>query len=258
MALRIEDYGIVGDLQTVALVGRNGSVDWLCLPDIDDPACFAALLGDERHGSWRIAPAAGDLCTRRRYRGDTLVLETEWETADGDIRVTDFMPPRGRTADLVRIVEGHRGRVAVESTMTPRFDYGRVAPWLTRSDTLLGPHQHGAVGAVAGPDALSLTTPVSQEISLSDGAVRSRFEVTAGDQVTFVLSHHRSHEPEPTPADATEALGRTLDYWSDWIAQTRYDGEWPDAVRRSLVTLKSLTYGPTGGSPPPRRPRCRS
>jgi GH15 family glucan-1,4-alpha-glucosidase len=248
MALRIEDYGIIGDLQTVALVGRDGSIDWLCLPDIDDPACFAALLGDERHGFWRLAPASGGLSTRRRYVGETLVLESEWETPEGHVRVTDLMPPRSRTPDLVRIVEGVSGRVPMLSELVPRFDYGHIVPWLTsRADTLLGSHLRGTVGAVAGPDALSVSTRVPQEISVSDGAVRSRFEVAAGDRVAFVLAHHRSHEPEPEPADPERALAGTLDFWHDWVGQTRYRGEWPDAVRRSLVTLKSLTYAPTGG-----------
>ncbi|NOV99800.1 glycoside hydrolase family 15 protein [Isoptericola chiayiensis] len=247
MALRIEDYGIVGDLQTVALVGVDGSVDWLCLPDVDDPACFAALLGDERHGFWRVAPASGGRCTRRQYRGESLVLETEWETPDGHVRVTDFMPPRDGTADLIRIVDGLSGRVAVESVLVPRFDYGRVRPWLTRSDSVLGPRRGGAVGAIAGPDALHLTASVPQDVSVDDGVVTSRFEVSAGDRVTFSLDHHRSHEPEPEPVDALEALATTLSFWEGWNGRTRYTGEWPDAVRRSLVTLKSLTYAPTGG-----------
>ncbi|WP_418277042.1 glycoside hydrolase family 15 protein [Isoptericola jiangsuensis] len=247
MTLRIEDYGIVGDLQTVALIGRDGSVDWLCLPDIDDPACFAALLGDESHGHWRVAPSSGGGCTRRSYRGETLVLETEWETPEGHVRVTDLMPPRGRTPDLVRIVDGLRGRVSMLSEFVPRFDYGHVVPWITRADTLLGSRRSDTVGAVGGPDALSLSTSVPQEVSATEGIVRSRFEVAAGDRVAFVLSHHPSNEPEPPPVDPDRTLADTLDFWSDWVGQTAYDGDWPEAVRRSLITLKSLTSAPTGG-----------
>ncbi|PFG43016.1 GH15 family glucan-1,4-alpha-glucosidase [Isoptericola jiangsuensis] len=248
MALRIEDYGVVGDLRTTALVGRDGSVDWLCLPDLDDPACFAALLGDDRHGFWRLAPATEGLCTRRRYRGESLVLETEWETPDGHVRVTDLMPPRRGNPTLVRIVEGLSGRVTVVSETVPRFDHGNVVPWLTdREGTLLGHLGAGTVAAVAGPDTLTLTAPVPQEISLADGAVRSRFDVAAGDRVAFVLTHHRSHDLGPEPCDADQALADTLAFWEDWIGGTRYDGEWPDAVRRSLITLKSLVYDPTGG-----------
>lgn len=130
MALRIEDYGLLGDTQTAALVGRDGSVDWLCLPRFDSPACFAALLGDEDAGFWRVAPAAGGLCTRRRYRGDTLILETEWDTPEGTVRLIDFMPPRGEAADVVRIVEGVSGRVPMHMALRLRFDYGRIVPWV--------------------------------------------------------------------------------------------------------------------------------
>ncbi|WP_402466032.1 glycoside hydrolase family 15 protein [Isoptericola aurantiacus] len=244
MTQRIEDYGIIGDLQTVALVGSDGSIDWLCLPDVDSPACFAALLGDERNGSWRLAPASGGRCTRRRYRGETLVLETEWETPDGHVRVTDLMPPRGDVPDVVRVVECLRGRVPMKSVLRPRLDYGNVVPWMSRSASVLGPRRPGCVRAIAGPDALILSTPVPQEVS--DGTITSRFELSAGDEVAFVLTHHPSHRPEPAPVDARDALADTLDFWSDWVGQTRYDGEWPEAVRRSLITLKSLTYAPTG------------
>jgi GH15 family glucan-1,4-alpha-glucosidase len=243
MSQRIEDYGIIGDLQTVALVGRNGSIDWLCLPDVDSPACFASLLGDDRHGSWSLAPASGGPCTRRRYRGESLVLETEWETPEGHVRVTDLMPPRGEAPDIVRVVEGLRGRVPLENRLAPRFDYGSVLPWVSRADDPPGARTHG-IGIVAGPDALALSTPVPHEVS--DGVVRARFEVAAGDRVPFVLTYHRSHLPAPRAADPFDGLTDTLDFWADWIAQTRYDGGWQEPVRRSLLTLKALTYAPTG------------
>ncbi|MCA5893512.1 glycoside hydrolase family 15 protein [Isoptericola sp. NEAU-Y5] len=240
MAHRIEDYGLVGDLQTAALVGRDGSIDWLCLPYFDSPACFAALLGDADHGSWQIAPATGGPCTTRRYRGDTLVLESEWETPDGVVRVTDFMPPRGEAPDLVRIVEGVRGRVPMVCDLRLRFDYGSVVPWVTST---------GAVtSTVAGPDAVTITTPV--ELATQEGphsTLRARFEVAAGDRVPFVLTHHPSHRPAPQPADPESALTATVRFWEDWVAGTRYEGRWTDAVRRSLVTLKALTFAPTGG-----------
>ncbi|WP_402377384.1 glycoside hydrolase family 15 protein [Isoptericola rhizosphaerae] len=243
MDRRIEDYGIVGDLRTVGLIGRDGSLDWLCLPDLDSPACFAALLGDEQHGFWRVAPASGGPCTRRRYRGESLVLETEWETPEGHVRVTDLMPPRGDAADVVRIVDGLRGRVTVESLLVPRFDYGSVAPWISGADTVLAGHDP-SIDIVAGPDALHLAAPVRADVA--DGAVLSRFEVAAGDRVPLVLTHHASHLPDPTPVDAAESLVHTLDYWADWIGQTRYDGQWQEPVRRSLITLKALTFAPTG------------
>ncbi|CAM3762025.1 glycoside hydrolase family 15 protein [Isoptericola cucumis] len=240
MPQRIEDYGIVGDLHTAALVGRDGSVDWLCLPNMDSPACFAALLGDESHGSWRLAPASGGPCTTRAYREGTLVLDTEWETPDGRVRVTDLMPPRESSPGMVRIVEGLSGRVPVVSDLRLRLDYGRSVPWVTRS--------RGAVGAVAGPHAVTLSTPVAVEVEEGPtGDVRSRFEVAAGDRVPFVLTHHDSWHPPPEPARAEDALASTLAFWRAWRAGTRYDGRWPDAVERSLVTLKALTFAPTGG-----------
>ncbi|WP_344249614.1 glycoside hydrolase family 15 protein [Isoptericola hypogeus] len=248
MAARIEDYGLIGDLQTAALVGRDGSIDWLCLPYFDSPACFAALLGDPDHGSWQVAPAAGGTCTSRRYRGDSLVLETDWETPDGHVRVIDLMPPRGEAPDLVRIVEGVSGRVPMVCDLRLRFDYGTVAPWVTRAEQW--------VSAVAGPDAVTLATPVDVTVDGGTGgggeghpagALRARFEVAAGDRVPFVLTHHPSYRQTPEPADAEHALAATEEYWAAWAAGTRYGGSWRDAVRRSLVTLKALTFAPTGG-----------
>ncbi|MFC8598821.1 glycoside hydrolase family 15 protein [Isoptericola sp. NPDC057191] len=241
MAQRIEDYALVGDLQTAALVSRTGSVDWLCLPAFDSPACFAALLGDDSHGSWQLAPAAGGACTRRRYRDDSLVLETEWETPDGLVRVIDFMPPRGKAPDLVRIVEGVSGRVRMRCDLRLRFDYGSVAPWVSEVED-------GVLRAVAGPDAVSVVTPVH----LTHGGgplddLHAEFEVTAEDRVPFVLTHFPSHVRPPRSADPEPALQDTLRFWASWVGSTRYDGRWSSAVHRSLMTLKALTYHPTGG-----------
>src|SRR6476661_475605 len=179
MVGRIEDYGLIGDLQTAALVGRDGSIDWLCLPRFDSPACFAALLDDERAGRWLLAPASGGPCTRRRYRGDTLVLESEWETASGTVRVVDLMPPRGEAPDVVRIVEGISGRVTMRTELLLRFDYGRVVPWVRA----LG----GQLDGIAGPDAVWLATPVHMDHR--DRRIAAEFEVSAGDRVPFVLTY---------------------------------------------------------------------
>lgn len=237
MALRIEDYGIVGDLHTAALVGRDGSIDWLCLPRFDSPACFAALLGDEDAGLWRLAPASGGPATRRRYRGDSLILETEWTTPDGTVRVVDAMPPRGEAADIVRVVEGVSGRVPMEMTLRIRFDYGRIVPWVR--------HVDGQLAAVAGPDAVWLRSPV--DLEGRDLTTYAHFTVGAGERVPFVLTHRASHERRPTPADPEAALAQTEEFWARWMSHFRYDGGWPDAVRRSLLTVKALTYAPTGG-----------
>jgi GH15 family glucan-1,4-alpha-glucosidase len=234
---RIEDYGLIGDLQTAALVGRDGSIDWLCLPRFDSAACFAALLGDESNGRWLLAPATGGVCTRRRYRGDSLVLETEWDTATGTVRVLDLMPPRGEAADVVRIVEGVSGRVAMRTELVLRFDYGHLLPWVRRVD--------GDLAAVAGPDAVWLRTPV--HLHGHDLATHGEFEVAAGERVPFVLTHHDSHLPRPIPVDADRALAGTESFWAEWMGACTYEGEWGDTVRRSLLTLKALTYAPTGG-----------
>ncbi|MCU7730308.1 glycoside hydrolase family 15 protein [Actinoplanes sp. KI2] len=237
MVSRIEDYGLLGDLHTAALVGRDGSIDWLCLPRFDAPACFAALLGDEGNGFWRLGPASGGPATRRRYRGDSLILESEWDTPEGTVRVIDTMPPRGEAADVVRLVEGVSGRVPMRMALRLRFDYGRIVPWVRHTD--------GRLAAVAGPDAAWLHTPVA--VHGKEFTTYADFTVDPGERVPFVLTYRPSHEPHPKPVDAEKALADTELFWASWIKGFRYDGRWPDAVRRSLVTLKALTYAPTGG-----------
>jgi GH15 family glucan-1,4-alpha-glucosidase len=237
MAGRIEDYALIGDLHTVGLVDRSGSIDWLCLPRFDSPACFAALLGGEENGHWRIAPVGADRATSRRYRGDTMILETTWETADGAVRVIDFMPPRDEQPDVVRIVEGISGRVEMRSELRFRFDYGSVIPWVRQVD--------GQLGAVAGPDAVWLRsdTPTHGK----NFATYSEFEVRAGERVDFVLTWHPSHLAPPMPVEPEVALVMTESFWNEWAQRCTYEGEWRDAVMRSLLTLKALTYIPTGG-----------
>ena len=237
MAGRIEDYALIGDLQTAALVGRDGSIDWLCLPRFDSAACFAALLDDDRAGRWLLAPSAGGQCTRRRYRRESLILETEWETPDGSVSVIDLMPLRGEAADVVRIVEGRSGRVRMRTALRARFDYGHVQPWVRTEDSDLV--------AVAGPDAVWLRTPVAVEER--DGAMQAEFSVDAGQQVPFVLSYGPSYRPRPRLVDADKALADTERFWADWTGRCDYTGRWGDAVRRSLITLKALTYAPSGG-----------
>ncbi|CAM5355604.1 glycoside hydrolase family 15 protein [Streptomyces aurantiogriseus] len=237
----IEDYALIGDEQTAALVGLDGSVDWLCLPRFDSAACFARLLGDEENGHWRIAPKGvdGGPCTRRAYRPDTLVLDTEWETDEGAIRVTDLMPQRDRAPDVVRIVEGLRGRVTVRSTLRLRFDYGWVIPWMRRVD--------GHRVAIAGPDAVWLRSEPAVDTWGEDFSTHSEFTVGEGESVAFVLTWHPSHHPRPPLVDPYEALRASVDDWQAWSARCRYDGPHRDAVMRSLITLKALTYVPTGG-----------
>jgi GH15 family glucan-1,4-alpha-glucosidase len=237
---RIEDYALIGDEQTAALVGRDGSVDWLCLPRFDSGACFARLLGDEDNGHWRIAPKGVDgPCTRRAYRRDTLVLDTEWDTPDGRVRVTDLMPQRDRAPDLVRIVEGLDGRVTVRSTLRLRFDYGSIVPWMRRS------RDHRV--AVAGPDAVWLRSEPPVRTWGEDFGTHSEFTVAKGESVAFVLTWHPSHEQRPPQIDPYDALRVSVRDWRTWVARCRYDGPHRDAVVRSLITLKALTYVPTGG-----------
>jgi GH15 family glucan-1,4-alpha-glucosidase len=238
MAGRIEDYAIVGDMHSAALISRDGSVDWLCLPRFDSAACFAALLGTHEHGSWRIAPAAGGT-PARRYAGETLILETDWETPDGAVRVIDFMPPRGEDDQpaLIRIVEGLRGTVSMDLTLRVRFGYGAVVPWVYRID--------GGVRAVAGPDSVCVRTPV--KLTGRDMKHQVSFQVSAGDRVPFVLTYQPSHKSQPAGADAGKCLEETRKFWQDWVSRCTYHGVYRDAVIRSLITLKALTYQPTGG-----------
>ncbi|MFJ3338368.1 glycoside hydrolase family 15 protein [Streptomyces sp. NPDC086766] len=240
MQPRIEDYAIVGDEQTAALVGRDGSVDWLCLPRFDSGACFARLLGDEDNGHWRIAPkGVTGPCTRRAYREDTLVLDTEWDTPEGSVRVTDLMPQRDRAPDLVRIVEGLSGRVTVHSTLRLRFDYGSIVPWVRRTD--------GHRVAVAGPDSAWLRSEPEVPTWGEGFGTHAEFTVAAGEKVAFVLTWHPSHEPRPPLVDPFESLAHSVEDWRAWAAHCRYDGPHRDLVVRSLITLKALTYKPTGG-----------
>ncbi|MGP4114569.1 glycoside hydrolase family 15 protein [Streptomyces sp. 4N509B] len=243
VAGRIEDYGLVGDMQTAALIGRDGSADWLCLPRFDSHAVFAALLGTEEHGFWRLGPAHGrDVppppASRRRYKGDSLVLESEWDTPRGTVRVTDFMPPRGRDApQLIRIVEGISGRVPMRSALRMRFSYGWVVPWVHKVDD--------RTVAVAGPDSVWLDTDV--DTYGRNLTTYSDFTVAPGDRVTFAISWQPSHKQPPPVPTPVEALAETEEFWRDWVAQCTYHGPYREAVVRSLITLKALTYEPTGG-----------
>ncbi|WP_190209802.1 glycoside hydrolase family 15 protein [Kitasatospora indigofera] len=239
MSGRIEDYALIGDLQTAALIGRDGSVDWLCLPRFDSPSCFAALLGEQRHGSWRLAPAGAGPCDARRYRGDSLVLESEWHTATGSVRVTDFMPQRDKVPRLVRIVEGLTGSVEMRGELRLSFNYGRIDPWVRRT----GHHRV----AVAGPDSAWLRVPPGVHTYGADGTTVSDFTVTAGRRVAFLLTWQPSHLQSTPNTDPDQALAATLGRWQDWAGSFRYRGEWRDPVLRSLITLKALAYAPTGG-----------
>lgn len=234
---RIEDYALIGDTQTAALVSRGGSIDWLCLPRFDSGACFAALLGNGDHGCWRLAPEEPAPQIRRRYRGPSLILETEFSTSTGVVRIVDCMPPRQTEPDLVRIVEGVEGEVAMEMDLAIRFDYGSIEPWVRTID--------GRLTAVGGPDALTLSAPIRWR---GEGKrTRARFTVRAGERVPFVLMWHPSHVTPPAPVDAFTAVDETVAWWQEWASSFSYDGPWRDAVLRSAITLKALTYSPTGG-----------
>ena len=238
MALRIEDYAIVGDCQTAALIGRDGSADWLCWPRFDSAACFAALLGTPEHGRWVIAAADPNARVTRRYRDDTLILETEFETPDGAATLTDFMPMQEGAHHLVRIVTGRRGQIAMRSELVLRFDYGATVPWVTRA-------ADGTMEAVAGPDMTLLRTPI--DLRGENFKTLSDFTVSEGQTVPFVLSYGRSYREPPDPIDPNAALSDTEVFWRNWSAGCTGMGEWSALVRRSLITLKALTYRPTGG-----------
>jgi GH15 family glucan-1,4-alpha-glucosidase len=237
MTLPIEDYALIGDQHTAALVGRDGSIDWLCLPSFESGACFAALLGEPRHGRWLLAPAGEARAARRRYRDGTLILETEFDTAEGAVRIIDFMPLSNERWDVVRIVEGLRGRVAMRMELIVRFDYGSIVPWVRRpDDTLL---------VTAGPDTLELHTPV--DVRGENMKTVAEFEVRAGERTPFTLNYRPSHEPICAAVHPERELADTERQWREWSGQCTYEGRWRDAVVRSLVTLKALTFAPTGG-----------
>ncbi|MDQ1030425.1 GH15 family glucan-1,4-alpha-glucosidase [Streptomyces umbrinus] len=242
VAGRIEDYALIGDMQTAALVCRDGTVDWLCLPRFDSHAVFAGLLGTEEHGFWRLGPAhAADAepptAVRRRYRGDSLILESEWDTSRGTVRVTDFMPPRDGAPQLIRIVEGVTGRVPMRSALRMRFSYGRVVPWV---------HKHeGRTVAVAGPDSVWFDTEC--ETYGKALTTYSDFTVAPGDRIAFTISWEPSHKQPPALPEPEQSLEATEEFWREWVEQCTYHGPYREAVVRSLITLKALTYGPTGG-----------
>ena len=249
MASLIEDYAIIGDCHTAALVARNGSIDWLCFPRFDGGACFAALLGNEEHGHWMIAPGDKVSHVERRYRDGTLVLETDYETADGAVTLIDCMPPRSSVPDVVRVVVGRRGQVRMRMQLIIRFDYGSIIPWVRRVAR--------GIRAVAGPDTLTLKTPV--DLHNENFRTEAEFTVCEGQRVPFVLMWHPSHEPEPGMIDADETLAATEQWWREWSGRCMYVGPWREAVVRSLITLKALTYAPTGGivaAPTTSLPEC--
>ncbi|HEX7273476.1 MAG TPA: glycoside hydrolase family 15 protein [Casimicrobiaceae bacterium] len=234
----IEHYALIGDCQTAALVGRDGSVDWLCWPRFDSAACFAALLGTPENGRWRIAPKSARWAVARRYRRDTLILETDFETAEGAVRVIDFMPVRESVSDLVRIVVGRAGRVTMRMELVLRFGYGASVPWVSRLDD-------GSLRAIAGPDMTVLRTPV--DLRGEGLKTLADFTVAAGETIPFVLTYGASYQPIASPIDAQAVLEATEEFWHKWASRCAYEGEWSGAVSRSLITLKALTYAPTGG-----------
>jgi len=236
--LRIEDYALIGDCQSAALVSRDGSIDWLCWPRFDSPACFAALLGTPENGRWRIAPV-GEYRSVRRYRRGTMILETDYETADGAVTLIDFMPVRTQNPDLVRMVVGRRGRVKLAMEFIVRFEYGSAVPWVTR----LG--EHRGIRAIAGPDKVLLCSPVS--LRGRDLTTAATFEVGDGERLPFILTYCPSHFKDPQPIDAERALAQCEAFWRNWCERCSVHGEWSELVARSLMTLKALTYAPTGG-----------
>jgi GH15 family glucan-1,4-alpha-glucosidase len=236
---RIEDYGLIGDCETAALVGRNGSIDWLCWPAFDSDACFAALLGSEKHGRWQIGPVGEITGTSRRYWDDTLILQTRFETADGAVDLIDFMPPRGNASDVVRLVRGVRGRVRMHMQLVIRFGFGADIPWVKKSE------DGSALLAICGQDMTVLRTPV--ETRGEDLTTVADFEVGEGETVPFVLTYGPSHLPVPKPINPADALQDTEAFWTEWCSRCTYEGEYRDLVMRSLITLKAQTYAPTGG-----------
>jgi GH15 family glucan-1,4-alpha-glucosidase len=250
LSTRLEDYALIGDCETAALVSRDGSIDWLCWPRFDSPACFAALLGGPEHGRWLIAACDTNARIARRYRPDTLILETEITTSEGVVTVIDFMPPRGNNSDIVRLVRGDRGQVAMRTELVLRFDYGRSVPWVNRLED-------GTWRAIAGPDMVVLHTPVT--VHGESLTTVAEFAVAEGDTIPFVLTHGFSHLPPPKAINPKTSLRHTERFWKQWASHHKGDGEWSEAETRSLITLKALTYAPTGGivaAPTTSLPEC--
>ena len=238
MPQKIEDYALIGDCETAALVGRNGSIDWLCWPAFDSDACFCAILGNDENGRWLIAPEDGDVTISRRYLGNSLILETRFATGDGEVALIDFMPPRGKASDIVRLVRGIKGRVKLRMQLIIRFGFGVEIPWVRRCDD-------GSLLAICGQDMAVLRTPV--EIRGEHLTTVAAFEVEAGESVPFVLTYGPSHLDAPKPIDPERAFKETEAFWKDWSSRAKPDGEYSDLVMRSLITLKALTFAPTGG-----------
>ena len=238
MSLPLEDYALIGDCETAALVSRRGSIDWLCWPRFDSSACFAALLGARDHGRWLLEAVDPDARVSRAYRRNTLILETRIETTDGATTVVDFMPPRGSNSDVVRLVRGDRGRVPMRMELVLRFDYGSAVPWVNR----LG---DGTWRAIAGPDMAVLRTPVV--LRGQDLRTVAEFDSVEGRTLPFVLTYGPSHRPPPRAIDPDAALSESEKFWTEWASRCESSGDWSDAVTRSLITLKALTFAPTGG-----------
>jgi GH15 family glucan-1,4-alpha-glucosidase len=238
LSSRIEDYGLIGDCETAALVGCDGSIDWLCWPAFDSDACFAALLGTSKNGRWLIAPVEDVVSTSRRYWDNTLILETQFETESGTVAMIDFMPPRGEASDVIRLVRGIKGSVKMRMELVIRFGMGADIPWVKRTED-------GALLAISGPDMTVLRTPV--KLCGEDMTTVADFEVREGETVPFVLTYDESHLALPDPIDPAQALQDTEDFWLDWCSRCTYEGDSRDLVMRSLITLKALTYEPTGG-----------
>jgi GH15 family glucan-1,4-alpha-glucosidase len=245
--MRIEDYALIGDTQTAALVSRASSIDWACLPRFDSGACFAALLGDRDNGRWQIRPADPEAAATRRYVEGTLVLETTWTTRTGSARVTDLMPVRGDAPDIVRVVDGISGHVDMSSDLVVRFDYGAYVPWVRRID--------GGIQAIAGPDAIELRT--TAPLRGQERSTRSDFTVRAHDQVPFVMTWHPSPQPPPEPVDGIAALRATIDWWRQWSSRCTSPAQQDPLVLRSLLTLKALTTRRPGVSSPLPPHRCQ-
>ncbi len=238
MSQKIEDYALIGDCETAALVGRNGSIDWLCWPAFDSDACFAAILGTHRNGRWLVAPSEDVITISRSYLGDTLILETRFETKSGTVALIDFMPPRGKASDIVRLVRGVSGTVKMRMELVIRFGFGVDIPWVRRCED-------GSLLAIAGQDMTVLRTPAKTRGE--DFTTVAEFEVKAGETMPFVLTYGPSHLDPPKPIDPENALQQTEKFWKEWSSRSTHDGEYRDLIMRSLITLKALTFGPTGG-----------